>query len=90
MDQQERMDRMEAGRTATLALGILREPVEAYREKVLNRLIACYRSGMTDHDTILGGIAELTALDNLIKDMQNTVHKGNVAAEVEFKNGQGK
>lgn len=85
MDQQERIERIEEGQTATLAHGFILGPVSEYKEIVLTRMISNYRSGNTQHDLILGGLAELAALDNLMKHLQNLIHKGNVAAEQEFK-----
>lgn len=85
MDQEERIQRIEEGQTAVIAHGFLQGPVSEYREIVLARMISNYRSGNTQHDLILGGLAELACLDNLMRHIQSLINKGNVAAEQEFK-----
>ena len=87
MDQQERIDRMEQGRTAAIAHGVLSEPIQAARNNIITRLVGLYRSGQATHDSLLGGIAEIAALDNLMNHVQSAINQGNVAAEREYGNG---
>lgn len=85
MDQQERMDRIEAGSIAITALAALEHPMTEYRDRLISKLVTCYRNGQTQHDVLLGLVAELAALDNVKKDLETTVHRGNVAAQEEYK-----
>lgn len=84
MDQAERIERIERGRNAVVARGALQDPYEEARSRVIGRLVSFYRSGHTDHDLILGGIAEIAALDALMNELDRTITQGNVAAEQEY------
>lgn len=88
MDQHERIERIEHGRLATVASGFLLQPIQEQREAILTRLVSLYRAGQTSHDTLLGGIAEIAALDNLMYQLETEVRQGNVAAEMEFRNAK--
>jgi len=85
MDQNERIERIERGRNATIAQGFILQPVQEARNNIILRLVAQYRSGTASHDAILGGIAEIAALDNLLAYMKNTQQQGNVAETMEYK-----
>lgn len=85
MDQAERLERIEDGRNAVLASGFLMQPIREVRESIIQRLVNLYRSGAASHDNLVGGIAEIRALDDLVHYMQNAVQKGNVAEEQEYK-----
>ena len=85
MDQSERIERIEEGQSATLAHGFLVGPVGEFREILLSRMIANYRSGNTQHDVLLGGIAEIAALDSLMKHLDTLIQRGNLAAATEYK-----
>lgn len=87
MDQQDRIDRMERGRIATISSGFLLEPIQEARNNIIQRLVNLYRAGETSHDTILGGIAEIAALDGLMHAMEVEIRQGNVAAAKEYGNG---
>jgi hypothetical protein len=88
MEQSERIERIEAGQSATLAHGFLLEPILEARENIIKRLVSLYRSGQTHHDNILGGIAEIAALDNLMYHLENQIRQGNVAAQQEYGNAE--
>lgn len=85
MDQAERIDRIERGYAATAAQAALREPYAEARERIIGRLVSFYRSGHTEHDLILGGIAEIAALDGLMNELERTITQGNTAAQQEYK-----
>lgn len=87
LEQAGRLERIERGKQAVMAASFILEPIMESREKVLRKLIAAYRSGKADHDLLLGGIAEMTALDNLITELNNAQTQGELAAEQEFKHG---
>lgn len=86
IEQSQRLERIERGRLATQAASFILEPIMESQNKVLRKLINAYRAGKADHDTILGGIAEITALDNLITELNNAQTQGEAAAEQEFNN----
>ena len=85
MDQNERIERIERGRNATIAQGFILQPIQEARENIILRLVAQYRSGAANHDVILGGIAEIAALDGLLAFLKNTQQRANIAEQTEYK-----
>lgn len=85
MDQEERIERIERGHNAVAARAVLLEPYMEARDKIIGRLVSFYRSGHTEHDLILGGIAEIAALDGLMAELERTITQGNLAAQQEYK-----
>lgn len=83
----DRIEIIEEGRQAIQASAYITEPVREYREIVIRKLVNMYRAGDTGHDRLVGGIAEICALDNLMLELENKARLGNVAATKEFKNG---
>lgn len=85
--QADRIFSIEQGRQAAAAAAYLSEPVREAQADTLKKLIQMYTSGDTAHDKIVGAVAELAALDRLIKKLENTQQRGNVAQEQEFGHG---
>lgn len=86
-EQTQRLQRIERGKQAVMAAAFLLEPIMESREKVLKRLMMAYRGGTITHDMLLGGVAEMTALDNLVSELNNAQTQGEAAAQQEFKHG---
>lgn len=86
-DQAAALDRIEEGKQAALAAAYLAEPILVMRESAITFLITSYRAGKTDHDRIVGAVAELAVLDKLVKHMANVQLQGDIAANKEFNNG---
>lgn len=84
-EQAQRLHRIEKGKQAVQAAAFLLEPILESREKALKKMIAAYRGGTVTHDLLLGGIAEITALDNLVTELNNAQTQGEAAAEREFR-----
>ena len=84
-EQTQRLQRIERGKQAVMAATFILEPIMESREKILKRLMAHYRAGTATHDLLLGGIAEMTALDNLVTELNNAQTQGEAAAEQEFR-----
>ena len=85
--QAEALDNIEEGKLAAAAIAYLGAPVWEARENLVNHLIHMYRSGETSHDRLVGAIAELSALDRLMRNLGTVQRRGEVAAAKEFKNG---
>ena len=85
--QAEAIERIELGKQAVATLAYLREPILELRENIILHLINSYRAGHTEHDRLVGAVAELVALDNIIKRMENLQLQGNISAQKEFKHG---
>ena len=84
MDQNERIERIEKGRNAAITHGFISQPIQEARSNIITRLVAQYRSGAANHDTIIGGIAEIAALDNLLAYLKNVQQQANVAEQTEY------
>lgn len=85
--QAEMLDRITDGKHAAATLAFLQAPILELREQTITHLINSYRAGKTEHDRLVGAVAELTALDNIIRRMENLQRQGEISAEMEFKNG---
>lgn len=85
IEQTQRLQRIEQGKQAVMAAAFILEPIMQRRDLILKRLIMAYRAGKADHDTMLGGIAEITALDNLVTELNNVQTQGEIASQQEFK-----
>lgn len=66
---------------ATGILGAVRQQIAEQKDTIISRLIALYRSHSTDHDTLVGAIAELKALDDFVHNCEAAQIRGNVARE---------
>lgn len=86
-EQSQRLERIERGKQANMAASFILEPILESQQKVLQKMISAYRAGKADHGTLLGGIAEMTALDNLITELNNAQTQGEAALKQEFGNG---
>lgn len=86
-EQSQRLERIERGKQASVAAAFVLEPIQELQNKTLRKLISAYRAGKADHDTLLGGIAEITALDNIITELGNAQIQGEAAANQEFGHG---
>lgn len=84
IEQAQRLERIERGRQAVQAASFILEPIMESREKILKKLISLYRAGKAEPALLLGGIAEITALDNLITELTNAQTQGEIAAQQEF------
>lgn len=78
----QRIERISRGREATVASGLLRPIIDRQVEKVLSELCRSYQAGDTPHDLLVGGIAEITALRELLYELER-IHKQGVAASGE-------
>lgn len=84
MANQRNIDAIEEGAAATAVAGAIKSTVdEKMREKV-TLLMSYYRGGKIDHDMLVGGVAEITALADLMSDLENKALRGEVAAKREF------
>lgn len=51
-------------------------------------LMAFYRSGGATHEALLGKVAEITAMFDLLQDLQAQVRRGEIAAQKEYGDGR--
>ncbi len=91
MATERNIELMEEGRQATVVAGAVRGYVDdRMRERVIE-LIAMYRNGAVgaiSHDMLIGKVAEITALSDLLSDLETVARRGDVAARREFGDAQ--
>lgn len=86
VNQADRLLTIEEGKQATAALAYILAPIQQYQLRTVTRMINSYFSGNTEHDHLVGSVAELAALSRLISELENAQRRGNVAQEQEYKN----
>jgi hypothetical protein len=87
MANQRNIEAIEEGRQATVIAGAIREYVDSRIRDHVIELMGMYRSGALhpiSHDMVLGKVAEITALSDLISDLESKAMRGDVAARREF------
>jgi len=83
----ERMDTMEDGREASIVASIVVPLINTRITNYVQQLAAMYRGGQYNHDSLLGKVAEITAMLNLIADLESKQRRGDVAAQKEMGDG---
>lgn len=84
---QRNIEAIDEGRQATVIAGAIRPYVDNRMRQNVIELMALYRNGAVrpiDHDMVLGKVAEITALSDLLSDLENTGLRGDIAARREF------
>lgn len=82
--QEANIETIEDGRRATVVAGAIREVVDEQMRANITLLMAMYRGGKIDHDAMVGKIAECTALDDLMSNLETRGLRGDIAANREF------
>lgn len=75
---------IEEGQRAGVIQDAMLPYVQQAKAELVARLVAMYRSGDTAHDRVVGAMGELTALDNLIQELEYKRRQGFVAQEKEY------
>lgn len=75
------VDLVEQGQQATFVLGATRPLKEDQQKKILAKLINHYRAGTATPEILLGGIAEISALDLFEDELRNQQRLGNGALD---------
>ena len=78
------MGKIERGRHAGLAAGIVKPLIEQKISEQLKLLVARYRDSEITHDDLVGGIGGISALMGLMSDLERTHNQGNKAIEAEY------
>lgn len=88
MNQADHHQRMEIGAHAAIALSIISEPIQELRESIISDIISRYRGRDVDHNSLIGAVAELAALDKLTTLLQSKQRQGEISAEKELTNAE--
>lgn len=91
MANERNIEAIEAGRQAVAMSGAIRSFVDERMRDHVQGLINMYRAGAVrplDHDQLVGKVAEITALSDLLSDLESVARRGEVAANREFGDGK--
>jgi hypothetical protein len=89
-NHQERHAAIQRGVEAAQTLAGLEGVVREHQDHLVQELVALYRSGRIEHDTLLGKVAEIHALETLISELESRQRRGIVARDQELGNGKAK
>lgn len=78
------MEKVERGRSASLAEQVVGELVEDHVNMCLAHLVQMYRSGDINHDAMIGKVAEIAAMQGLISELETRQRVGNIALNKEM------
>jgi hypothetical protein len=79
---------MEAGNVASTIESIVAPYVGEVMTRKVKLLTGAYRSDTLTHDKMVGMIAEISAMECLISDLQNAQQQGVVASQQEYGDGK--
>jgi|SRR5262245_48575840 len=81
------LEAMQRADEAAAVRGVISGFVNEQVWACLNHLVANYRGGTLSHDTMLGKVAEISALTSLVDALDGSMRAGETAREKEFGNG---
>lgn len=88
--QARRHELMEEGREATEVASIVLNPINDQIELVVKQLMNHYRTGVMNHDYIIGKLGEIAGLHQLITDLEMKQNRASLAAAKELGNASQK
>lgn len=78
--------KIEEARRASAIFGITHTYVNEVISRTVHQMVSGYRNGSASYEFLLGKTAEITALMNLLSDLEASQRKGSEAAKKEFGN----
>ena len=75
---------MERSNEAALIERAVGPYVQERISNIVHRLVATYRGGTINHDTMLGAVAGISELMGMMSDLENKQQQGVVASNREF------
>jgi len=76
-------EKVQRGRTSALLKRDLLERVYERQDKVLDRLIREYRMGSLSDASLRGAVGEITAMADLVNDLDSEIKRGIVESDKE-------
>jgi len=89
MSREGDLDAMEDGRNAAVIASIVQPYIKDRIDNCVIALVQDYRGRTLTHDLMLGKIAEMAALMDMISNLDSTQRQGEVAANRELGRGKG-
>lgn len=80
----DRADAIDRGRKATIVEAVVTPYINERVAKVTQKLVAAYRSGDLTEQLMTGSIGEITALQDLLRELEHDQRLGIGAAEQEY------
>lgn len=68
-------------RMASIVLDHCGQIIEQAKKTKIDQMATLFKSGSTDHAALVAGIAGFCALDDLERDLNRKITKGNIASE---------
>lgn len=80
----ENLERISEGRAASLTESVVRPIIEDRISVLTSRLTGMYHAGDTQHDKLVGLIAEIASMQHLLSELSLKQRQGIKAAEREY------
>lgn len=80
----EHLQRMETGRQATIISGLVKPYIDNKIASIVHEMAGAYRNREATHDFLLGRTAEITALLNMMSDLERAYKLGVKASHQEL------
>lgn len=87
--QYTRLDKIEAGRDATIISGLIAPWVNTRISNEVQLMVADFRSQLMTHDMMVGRIAGIAMLLTLMSELENIQVQASTAVEKEMSNAKG-
>jgi len=88
MSQEANIAKMEAGREASFISSHVKPYVMARIDVIMEQMVGYYRSGTMPHDLLVGKVGEITALLDMISNLESAERQGDYAAQQEIGNAE--
>jgi len=88
MSQERDIELMEDAAEARSVEAAIKAVVDEQMRIGVTKLMSIYRQGKIDHDMLVGGVAALAALDDLMSNLESKQMRGVVASQKEYGNAK--
>jgi len=80
-------EKIETGQQASMIASVVVPYIHEKITEYVQQLAGLYRGGLYTHDQIIGKVAEITALLNLMAHLEGQQRQGDIAADKEYSGG---
>lgn len=84
--QEDRLERIQAGREATALIGLLKPYMDERVAILVHKMASHYRQGTADFPTLLGAAAQISGILDILSDLDTTRNRGTTSASQELGN----
>lgn len=90
VDKEERPQIIERGRQAVLIESVTGEFIASQEARLVTDLVRQYRGGTLSHDKMVGAVGGITALRDLVTELESEQRRATTAFQQEHDDAQGK